>query len=533
MTQNPLDICLCTADFVGPVRNGGIGTAYHALARALREAGHHVTVLYALGEWCERGTIGDWVEHYRAGGIEFVPVPKSRDALAASSSYLRNSYETYLWLADQESRGRKFDFVHFHEWRGLGFHSTLAKRQALNFPSSVLCIGTHSPELWHLAGMNQRPATLEDLQADFMERSSVRWADVVVSPSRYMLDWMREHGWRLPSTAIVRPNILVDALPMQTLAGAVASPIQEIVFFGRLETRKGLPLFCDAVDRMLADTAFVAAHPTLQITFLGKGTQIDGIASAKYLEHRCKSWPLPRRTLNDLDHAAAMKYLREAGRLAVMPSLMENSPYTLLECLGNGIACLCTDLPGNRELIALGDAERIVFRPKPADLADKLKSTIAAGLKPALPAVDPQTVRIEWIAWHKESVGKFPGPLLPTEKPQVSVCIVHRNRPNMAAQAVESIRRQDYPNVQVVLTDDGSDTPEATQFLAGLEKDFAERNWKIVRQSNRYLGAARNAAAAAADGEWLLFMDDDNYAAPEEIRTFVTARPRCPAARTC
>ncbi|MGA2583110.1 MAG: glycosyltransferase [Tepidisphaeraceae bacterium] len=523
MTQNPLDICLCTADFVGPVRNGGIGTAYHALARTLREAGHRVTVLYALGEWCERGVIGDWVEHYRAAGIEFVPVPRSRDALAASSPYLRNSYETYLWLAEQESRGRRFDFIHFHEWRGLGFHSTLAKRQALNFAGSVICIGTHSPELWHLAGMNQRPATLEDLQADFMERSSVRWADAVVSPSQYMLDWMREHGWILPKAAMVRPNILLDARPMQTLAEAGTSPIQEIVFFGRLETRKGLPLFCDAVDRLLADTTFVAAQPRLQITFLGKGTLIDGVASAKYLDRRGKSWPLARRILDDLDHAAAMKYLRQPGRLAVMPSLMENSPYTLLECLGNGIACLCTDLPGNRELIAPADAERIVFRPTAADLAGKLKLTVASGLKPALPSVDPQSVRQQWISWHEESVGKFPGPLVPAEKPLVTVCIAHRNRPSMAAQAIESIRRQDYPNVQVVLADDGSDTAEATQFLADLEKEFAEKKWKIVRQSNRYLGAARNAAAAAADGEWLLFMDDDNFAAPEEISTFVTA----------
>lgn len=39
-------ICLLTLDFVGPIRNGGMGTAFLALAEMLVAAGHEVTVLY-------------------------------------------------------------------------------------------------------------------------------------------------------------------------------------------------------------------------------------------------------------------------------------------------------------------------------------------------------------------------------------------------------------------------------------------------------------------------------------------------------
>src|SRR6185503_7973588 len=42
----PLSICVATEDIVGPVRNGGIGSTYAALAAALAKAGHHVTILY-------------------------------------------------------------------------------------------------------------------------------------------------------------------------------------------------------------------------------------------------------------------------------------------------------------------------------------------------------------------------------------------------------------------------------------------------------------------------------------------------------
>ncbi|MDP9173340.1 MAG: glycosyltransferase [Planctomycetota bacterium] len=523
MAQRSLDICLSTADFVGPIRNGGIGTAYHAMAMALRDAGHRVTVLYGLGDWCERGKIGDWVEHYRKQNISFVPVPSSREPLAVSTLYLRFSYETYLWLAEQERSGRRFDVIHMHEWRGLGFYSVLAKQQGLNFGQSVLCIGTHSPEMWHRWGMKQHPSTIEDLQADFLERTSVRYADVVVSPSQYMLDWMREEQWKFPADTQVRQNLLTSYLSAEELAAMGPRNVSDVVFFGRLETRKGLPLFCDALDQIVADTQFFAARADFNVTFLGKKTSVEGIASGEYLEHRAKAWPFAWRVIDHLDHAGALDYLNHPSRMAVMPSVLENSPYTLLECLANGIPCLCTDLPGNRELIHAADAANVTFVPRPKDLANKIKQAVAVGIKPAAPAIHPERNKADWILWHEQIAGTRPGPAAPAQKPLVSVCLVHRNRPTMLAQALQSLRAQDYPNVQVVLVDDGSDQPDALEFLAGLESEFARKRWKIIRQENRYLGAARNTGAKASDGEWLLFMDDDNYAMPHEISTFVRA----------
>jgi GT2 family glycosyltransferase len=152
-----------------------------------------------------------------------------------------------------------------------------------------------------------------------------------------------------------------------------------------------------------------------------------------------------------------------------------------------------------------------------------LRTAIEHGAKPALPAIDPKETRDAWIHWHEEIAGTHPSPVAPIDQPLVTVCLTHRNRPQMLAQAIESLRRQDYPRMQVVLVDDGSDAPDALAFLTELEPEFSKKGWKLLRQPNRYLGAARNAAAKIADGQWLLFMDDDNYAAPDEISTFVKA----------
>jgi GT2 family glycosyltransferase len=110
--------------------------------------------------------------------------------------------------------------------------------------------------------------------------------------------------------------------------------------------------------------------------------------------------------------------------------------------------------------------------------------------------------------------------------PLVSVCLVHHDRPGMLRQALTSLEKQDYPFFEIVLVDDGSTSPQAQVYLAELEPLFLARGWRLVRQANRYLGAARNTAARHACGEYLLFMDDDNCAKPEEISSLVRAAER-------
>jgi len=96
------------------------------------------------------------------------------------------------------------------------------------------------------------------------------------------------------------------------------------------------------------------------------------------------------------------------------------------------------------------------------------------------------------------------------DEPLVSVCITHFNRPQLLNDCLNSVRSQRYARFEVVLVDDGSTQPAARAFLDSLEEEFQVKGWTLIRQENRYLGAARNAAARAARGEYLFFLDDDN-----------------------
>ncbi len=97
----------------------------------------------------------------------------------------------------------------------------------------------------------------------------------------------------------------------------------------------------------------------------------------------------------------------------------------------------------------------------------------------------------------------------PRGRPLVSVVIPHHDRPLLLAQAVESVQRQTYSNFEIIVVDDGSREPFSLGALEELEA--AIDKLRVVRQSNRYLGAARNTGISNAQGSVIAFLDDDDY----------------------
>ncbi len=522
----PLKICIASCEFMGPIRNGGIGTAYTSMARTLTQAGHQVTLFYTQGAKCENETIAHWEQFYQKMGIRFVARASNPSLRIDAPAHASISYESYQWLKQQS-----FDLVHFPEWRGEAYYSLLARHQGIAFANTLFCVGTHSPTSWLKEANSEFYTQPQDLEVDFMERRSVALADFVISPCHYMLDWMVSHGFTLSPRHYVRQNILPqsarggDAKPKATNC-----PPVEIVFFGRLETRKGIELFCNALDRL----AGIKSMEQLLITFLGKPAHVTGKESHAYINTRSEKWPWRTNLVGNLDQEGAMRYLQQPGRLAVIPSLMENSPYTVLECLGNRISFLASRVGGIPELIAAGDQDRATFEPREADLALLLRQTVESGTQSWSHSVEPAANEKAWVAWHNSlAEGIFTRTAVPTASPgatpRVSVCVAHFNRPQMLRQALASLEAQDYPNFEVLVVDDGSIQPEALAYLAELELQLPQKGWQLIRQQNRYLSAARNTGARAATGEFLMFMDDDNYAKPREISTFVKVALRTQA----
>jgi glycosyltransferase involved in cell wall biosynthesis len=536
--RRPLRIGMVGTEFLGPVRNGGIGTAYTKLGEALTESGHDLTFLYASGHFTHTQSIEHWIEVYRRRGIRLVPLPESPVRLSSISPYLGLSYRVYLWLRDHD----EFDIIHFQECGALGYHSALAKHQGLMLKDTITVVGLHSSTRWLRNAGGRLASTARDLEDDFAERRSAELADVVWSPGQYMLDWVGQHGWALPRRH-VQP--LVVPLPQGRSPGHLGTrPIRELVFFGRQEVRKGLFLFLDAVDR-LARASDVRDLDDLVVTILGRSTIINGEESGQIIRARSRHWPFPTRILSSRDQEQALAYLRGEGRLAVIPSLVENYPNTVLECLAYGVPLLASRVGSIPEQVHPDDIERVCFDPEPRSLSRRLQDVLRDGHTPARLSFDAEANTRDWVRWHEQLVEEG-FEVVARDQPRslrselagatVSVCIAHSDRPQLLRQALDSILAQDEPPMEVIVVDAGSSGPTGQGELDAIARDyeFPGRGWRLIRQENRSLGAARNRAAAESRGEYLLFLDDHNAAAPQAIATLTrVARHTAADALSC
>ena len=92
--------------------------------------------------------------------------------------------------------------------------------------------------------------------------------------------------------------------------------------------------------------------------------------------------------------------------------------------------------------------------------------------------------------------------------PMISVIVPIYNVEKYLARCVDSIVNQTYKNLEIILVDDGS--PDRCPQMCD---DYAEKDSriKVVHKNNGGLSDARNAGMAVATGEYISFIDSDDY----------------------
>ena len=105
----------------------------------------------------------------------------------------------------------------------------------------------------------------------------------------------------------------------------------------------------------------------------------------------------------------------------------------------------------------------------------------------------------------------------------VSVVIPVFNGARFLAEAIDSVLAQTYPNVEIVVVDDGS-TDRTPEIIASYQEV------RGLRQERAGQAAARNHGVAAATGEYVAFLDADDLMVPERLErqvAYLSLRPQC------
>lgn len=105
-----------------------------------------------------------------------------------------------------------------------------------------------------------------------------------------------------------------------------------------------------------------------------------------------------------------------------------------------------------------------------------------------------------------------------------SVVIAVYNGERTLKRAIDSVLAQTWPAREIIVVDDGS-----TDASAAIASNYGPPV-RVLRQANRGVSAARNAGVAAASGDWIAFLDADDYYYPHRLQRAAEAIERFPQA---
>ena len=100
----------------------------------------------------------------------------------------------------------------------------------------------------------------------------------------------------------------------------------------------------------------------------------------------------------------------------------------------------------------------------------------------------------------------------PAKEVKVSIVIPVYNAEKVIERCLDSLRRQTLKDIEIIAVNDGS-TDGTAEILARYAAHDARI--RVIHQKNAYIGTARNRGLKAARGEYVGFVDNDDYVSPD------------------
>lgn len=330
-------VCLVSREYPTDDHGGGIGTYTEKTARALAVLGHEVEVITeAVAE--ASVTVEDGVIVHR------LPATRARHlrTLARARAVARR-----LRNLDHEP-----DIVQACEFGAEAVWYCLSRRRRAKLVTRLATPSFVVRELNEHGARRGRGSALLDL----LERLQTSRSDAVTSISESITEIVSTR-WHIPRPRITQLKTGVDFAVRYSSTSTELPPelagTRYILFFGRLEERKGVHILAQALPELLD------RHADVHAVFVGtplpyQGRPMDEFVRSCNAAHANRLHFLPRQTQPVL-HALIAK-----AAIVTLPSLWEGLGNVALEAIDMGKAVVATSGSGFHEVIEDGRAGVLV-----------------------------------------------------------------------------------------------------------------------------------------------------------------------------
>lgn len=531
---------LATNEFENFFQNGGIGTYYNTLSQKLAEDNWYIILLLTQTETNFQGettlphinNIFSTQETQQILNLQ--PIHQQILTLTQQNPLSNNfDYQSFCCLFYTQAIATTFPdaviYIEFPEIWGFGYRTIQAKQTGLLSKNCLIGVTSHGGFEW-LREANSKH-TLEHPQWDWKayhyEQYSYENADITYFPSHFLKSKLESYGWKT-SRAKHLPYFIPILEPPHQQNNLNPEKIP-LIFFGRLEERKGLCTFIEALKLLEPTIA-----NKINIIFLGKiiplqSSKLQHLNSQQYIEQELNN----HFTYNLFPHLSSQQAIPLISELnhpiICLTSLQENFPNTALEIGQLLISLIVSDTGGFRETLNLISRNDSVHWFQPGNSHDLAQGIIKAiHAYPETPSV-PQgdfleqtnqrllNQKLEYMSQaFLDAAPKEP------QTPKVTIGITCKQPSQTLLECLESLAAQTYNNFDVIILYPESTPEEIENIIIQAQTKYPHYKYQIF-DATKTLGETYNYLVELADGEYLLQFSPAQIAFPFMLEKLVTA----------
>jgi glycosyltransferase involved in cell wall biosynthesis len=444
----------------------------------------------------------------------------------------RLSYEFAQIVQHIISFEGKPDVIEAQDYLGIAYYLLQYKYLLYADVKDIPVIITlHSPAFLYLEYNRVPVYKFPDFHTCQMEKEAIKMADWLLAPTAYLTEAIE------PYVSITEKDQTVIRNPYYTTPHTTTHTVErnKIIYYGKLSPQKGSFELLSYFKKMW-DNGF--SHPLhivggTDIVYHPEQLTMGQLVNKQYGKYISGGLLLLHGKIKPSSIATEL----QSAHVIVVPSIVDNLPYVVIETMALGKVVLASVQGGQREMIdhgvngflfdhtIAGDFEEklnlVLSLPneKIAAIGNAAKEKVAAMYDPELIGRQKLQLLNNNILQKKHNTSLFPflyqQPYKPvkSEGALLSVVIPYYNMGKYIRECVESVKASTiWPHIEILIINDGSTDEASIQLLEELN---GEKGVKVFNKSNEGLAYTRNFGAQKATGDWLAFLDADDKVAPD------------------